>query len=88
MGIVKDRAARGGKMVIASVAVVLIAARQAGDILALAARALDAVRPAKLHKALAALLVAPKKLNEFHEIHFQMHSGLRFAGLADSRIHI
>lgn len=74
--VVKDGATRSGELIAAGVAIVLATIRDAGHALASAARALNASRPAKLGKTLAALVVIAELLNQFNEIHFRLNSGL------------
>ena len=75
VGVVKDRAGRGRKLIAAGVALVLIALREYGDAFASAARAIHTFRPAKLSQANAALFFGAEKLNELHQIDLSLECG-------------
>lgn len=74
MAIVKNRAGCNRKLVSAGIAVVLLALNDAGHALARAAGAFQAIRPAKLCKTLAALLITSALLDQLDEIHFRFES--------------
>lgn len=71
MAIMEDRPARGGKLIAALVAVVLVALRNGGDAFALAARASDAIGPAELDEPRAALGITAEHLHEPREVHLR-----------------
>ncbi len=80
--VVKNRARRNRKVIVAPVAVELLAGRDFRDDGAVAARAANASRPAKSGKPFAALVVVAVLLDELNEVNFGFHVRLRFAGCA------
>jgi hypothetical protein len=88
MAVVEDRAGSRGKLVMALTAIKLRTLLDMVYDLALAARAFNPFRPAKLNNASAAHSVIAELLNNLHQVHVRFDSGLGFAGFADSRIHI
>ncbi len=69
VGIVEERSRGDGEPVATVVAVKLIARRYARDAVRIAARTLDAFRPAKLFEVLAATVVASEAISQLHEAH-------------------
>lgn len=80
--VVEDRSGRNRKVVVAPVAVKLLSSRDFRDDATIAARATNTRGPTKCRKPLAALVIIPVLLDEFHEVNFGLHERLRFAGCA------
>jgi hypothetical protein len=69
MRVVKDRATCYGKLIATSVAVILIALDDVRNAFRLAARASNAVRPAKASELCSAFFIASELLDKLRKIH-------------------
>ena len=83
MTVVEDSAAGNRKLVLALIAPMLVAILDRGYVVALTARALDALRPAKLFQVAPGAIFIRKLLNQLDEIHVR-----RFFGWTGRDFHI
>ena len=68
MAVMKDRAGRGGELIQAALALVLIALFTLGNLGRMATRASDATGPAQMRQPGATLVVRAKPLNDVHQV--------------------
>jgi len=69
MAVVKDRARRDGKLILTVIAAILFAVFDGRNLIAFAARALDAFRPAKFGQVFAGLVFVGELLHQLDEVH-------------------
>lgn len=77
VAIVEDRASGNGKVILATVAMKLFPFRYFGNLFAITARAINAIRPARKLKTLPAFFIRAELLNELHQVHFVFNNWLR-----------
>jgi len=69
MAVIEDSARCDGKLILARIAAILLAIFDRRHLVGVAARALDAFRPAKFGEVLASLIFIGELLNQLDEVH-------------------